>query len=147
MSSAYRKENPRSSENQSWIDKSQTLFGSYTTTMARTLYLCLTITATRLVITATHGASNIDIGLFGLAAVCDDERTLLSPCCLFKATISYVFTLVYFRFMGKSFPPSKKEILESGIKQGLTTQVLINIELTLMPVADVFLVTDFIPRL
>lgn len=41
----------------------------------------------------------------------------------------------------------EKDILESGIKQGLTTQILINIELTLMPVADVFLVADFIPRL
>lgn len=56
--------------------------------------LCLTITATRILITATHGASNINLGLFGLAAVCDNERTLLSPCHLFKANQAFMYIVL-----------------------------------------------------
>ena len=86
MSSAYRKEHPRFSENKSWMNQSQSRFGSCTMAMARTRYLYSTIIVTRIAITATHGASNIDRRIFSLVlsvqkvpAIRDDSWYRMNP--------------------------------------------------------------------
>ena len=88
------------------MDKSQRLFGSCTITIARTPCLCLTITATRIVNTEIHGVSNVGLGLFGLAAVCDDERTL----CLASSPHHISCNEILWRDHLKTDTPSKKPL-------------------------------------
>lgn len=62
---AYREDNQQLSESESWMKQQlQRLFGICTIGLARILSPCSIIIMRRIGTTATHAATNIDIGVF-----------------------------------------------------------------------------------